>query len=140
MGGQARDIVLDGEIAVPDDRGVTHIDDLQDAIVGTGRLEPNSDQAGRAPRWRLLEARRPGVDIIAGASLARRTVNLPSSIVKIRLATGPVRRRQVRGGLEKMLSLTGDRGFESGFLQRRVTNEPFWGRSRRRSDRGGAGA
>jgi hypothetical protein len=23
---------------------------------GTGRLEPNSDQAGRAPHWRLLEA------------------------------------------------------------------------------------
>ena len=27
-----REIVLDGEIAVPDDRGVTHIGDLQDAI------------------------------------------------------------------------------------------------------------
>jgi bifunctional non-homologous end joining protein LigD len=27
-----REIVLDGEIAVPDDRGVTHISDLQDAI------------------------------------------------------------------------------------------------------------
>jgi hypothetical protein len=26
-------------------------------IAGIGRLEPNSDQAGRAPRWRLLEAR-----------------------------------------------------------------------------------
>jgi hypothetical protein len=32
--GQACEIVLDGEIAVPDDRGVTHIDDLQDAIAG----------------------------------------------------------------------------------------------------------
>ena len=26
-------------------------------IAGIGRLEPNSDQAGRAPRWCLLEAR-----------------------------------------------------------------------------------
>jgi hypothetical protein len=33
MAGQAREIVLDGEIAVSDDRGVTHIDDL-DAIAG----------------------------------------------------------------------------------------------------------
>jgi len=33
--------------------------------------------------WRLDE---PGVDIIAGASLARRTVNLPLSVVKIRLS------------------------------------------------------
>jgi hypothetical protein len=32
--GQAREIVLDGEIAVSDDRGVTHIDDLQDASAG----------------------------------------------------------------------------------------------------------
>ena len=30
--GLGREIVLDGEIAVPDDRGVTHISDLQDAI------------------------------------------------------------------------------------------------------------
>src|SRR5215467_14477865 len=29
-----REIVLDGEIAVPDERGVTHIGDLQDAIAG----------------------------------------------------------------------------------------------------------
>jgi ATP-dependent DNA ligase len=29
-----REIVLDGEIAVPDDRGVTHISELQDAIAG----------------------------------------------------------------------------------------------------------
>jgi hypothetical protein len=26
--------MFDGEIAVPDDRGIAHIDDLQDAIVG----------------------------------------------------------------------------------------------------------
>jgi hypothetical protein len=32
--GQAREIVPDGEIAVSDDRGVTQIDDLQDAIAG----------------------------------------------------------------------------------------------------------
>ncbi|HEX3350156.1 MAG TPA: hypothetical protein VHS58_18860 [Acetobacteraceae bacterium] len=30
MDGQARENVLDGEIAVFDDRGVTRIDDLQD--------------------------------------------------------------------------------------------------------------
>jgi hypothetical protein len=36
----AREIVLDGEIAVPNYCGVTDIDDLQDAIAGTGRLEP----------------------------------------------------------------------------------------------------
>jgi hypothetical protein len=36
--GQAREIVLDGEIAVP--RGATHIDDLRDAFAGQGRLEP----------------------------------------------------------------------------------------------------
>jgi hypothetical protein len=36
----AREIVLDGEIAVPNYRGVTDIHDLQDAIAGNGRLEP----------------------------------------------------------------------------------------------------
>jgi hypothetical protein len=40
--------------------------------------------AGKAPRWRLLEARRPGLDIIADERLARRTVNLPLAIVKTR--------------------------------------------------------
>ena len=34
MGLQAREIVLDREIAAPDDRVVTHIDDLQDVIAG----------------------------------------------------------------------------------------------------------
>jgi hypothetical protein len=34
MGLQAGEIVLDCEIEAPDDRGVTHIDDLQDAIAG----------------------------------------------------------------------------------------------------------
>jgi hypothetical protein len=48
MAGQAREIVLDGEFAVSDDRGVTHIDDRQDAIAGR---RPKSDQAGTAPRW-----------------------------------------------------------------------------------------
>ncbi len=65
------------------------------------------------------------VDIFAGASLAWRTVSLPLSIVKIRLW---LPRRFVvagfRGGLEKMLSTTGDRGFESVSLQRRVSCEP----------------
>jgi hypothetical protein len=32
--GRHEEIVLDGEIAVSNDRGVTHIDDLQDAIAG----------------------------------------------------------------------------------------------------------
>ena len=36
------------------------------------------------PRWRLLEAQWPGVDIIAGASLALGTLNLPESVVKAR--------------------------------------------------------
>jgi hypothetical protein len=36
IAGQAREIVLDGEIAVSDHRGVTHIDDRQDAIAGHG--------------------------------------------------------------------------------------------------------
>src|SRR6202040_3266537 len=78
---------------------------------GTGRLEPNSDQAGRAPRSRLLEARLPGVDIIAGASLARRRVNLPFSIVKIRSGyrTG-FSVAGFRGGLEKMLPNGGAEG------------------------------
>ena len=77
------------------------------------------------PRWRLLEARRPGVDIIAGASLARRTVNLPLSIVKIRLWL-PGRFVVARSAAvsKKCCPLPGDRGFESGFLQRRVRCEP----------------
>ena len=33
-----REIVLDGEIAVPDEDGVTHIDNLHDAIGGRGRI------------------------------------------------------------------------------------------------------
>jgi hypothetical protein len=37
--GQASEIVLDCEIAVPDDRHVTHIEDLWDAIAGYRRLE-----------------------------------------------------------------------------------------------------
>ena len=69
---RARESVLDARLRLPDDRGVAHIvDDLQDAIAGHRPAKgPRRDQAGRAPRWRLLEARRPGVDIIAGASLA----------------------------------------------------------------------
>jgi hypothetical protein len=42
----------------------------------SGWAHPN--QAGRALRWRLLRPRLPDVDIIAGASLARRMVNLSS--------------------------------------------------------------
>jgi hypothetical protein len=79
-----------------------------------GAEKASRDQAGRAPRWRLLEARRPGVDIIAGASLARRTVNLPSSIVKIRLWL-PGRFVVARSAAvsKKCCPLRGDRGFES---------------------------
>jgi hypothetical protein len=36
IAGQAREIVLDAEIAVSDNRGVTHIDDRQNAIAGYG--------------------------------------------------------------------------------------------------------
>jgi hypothetical protein len=46
--GQAREIALDGEIAVPDERGVTPIDDLHDDVVGHRPARDNSDQAGRA--------------------------------------------------------------------------------------------
>jgi len=65
------------------------------------------------------------VDIIAGASLARRRVNLHLSIVK----TGA----GYRAGLsspdsgsvsKKCCLLRWDRGFESVFLQRRVSCEP----------------
>jgi hypothetical protein len=91
----------------PRHRWRAHAASLSIAKLVFGAEKASRDQAGRAPRWRLLAARRPGVDIIAGASLARRTVNLPLSIVKNpAVATGPVRCRQVRGGLEKMLSLT----------------------------------
>jgi hypothetical protein len=45
----AREIVLDGEIAVPNYRGVTDIDDLQYAIAGTGRLEPESRPGWQGP-------------------------------------------------------------------------------------------
>ena len=95
-----------------------------------GAEKASRDQAGRAPRWRLLEARRPGVDIIAGASLARRTVNLPLSIVKIRLWL-PGRFVVARSAAvsKKCCPLREDRGFESGFLQRGVDCEPdFRGR------------
>ena len=34
--GRHAEIVLDGEIAVSDNHGVTHIDDRQDAIAGYG--------------------------------------------------------------------------------------------------------
>src|ERR1700720_4385394 len=69
----------------PRHRWRAHAASLSIAKLVFGAEKASRDQAGRAPRWRLLEARRPGVDIIAGASLARRTVNLPLSIVKIRL-------------------------------------------------------
>jgi hypothetical protein len=47
---------LDGEIAVPDYRGVPHIEDRRTLSPRPGRRE-NNDRAVRTPRWRLLEAR-----------------------------------------------------------------------------------
>src|SRR5271167_822998 len=46
---------------------------------GTGPLAARIATRLAGPHWRFPEARRPGVDIIAGASLARRTVNDHSS-------------------------------------------------------------
>ena len=43
---------------------------------GRGGGLPKWSQTGRALRWRLLKTPLPGVDIISGASLARRKVNL----------------------------------------------------------------
>jgi hypothetical protein len=54
QGGKERGWV-DGEIDVPDDRNTVSTA-CTTPSPGTGRLEPNSDQAGRAPHWRLLEA------------------------------------------------------------------------------------
>jgi hypothetical protein len=92
--------VLDCEIGAPDDHSVTHIDDLQDAI------------AGHRPAGARIATRRAGLRVgafwkpgdpalisLPGARLARRTVNLPLSIVKIRFwyrdrlsspASGPI--------------------------------------------------
>jgi hypothetical protein len=82
MGGRAQEIALDGEIVAPDDRGA-HID--EDVIAGNRPARARIATRLAGPHWRLREARRPGVDIIAGASLARRTVNLPISVLKSRL-------------------------------------------------------
>jgi hypothetical protein len=108
----------------PRHRWRAHAASLSIAKLVFGAEKASRDQAGRAPRWRLLEARRPGVDIIAGASLARRTVNLPLSIVKIRLwLSGRFVVARSAAVLKKCSPLRGDRGFESGFLQRRVACE-----------------
>ncbi|HWX35054.1 MAG TPA: hypothetical protein VNZ53_47500, partial [Steroidobacteraceae bacterium] len=61
----------------PRHRWRAHAASLSIAKLVFGTEEASRDQAGRTPRWHLLEARRPGVEFIAGASLARRTVNLP---------------------------------------------------------------
>jgi hypothetical protein len=60
--------------------------------VGLGQQsgEVAEAQAGRASRWRLLGLGDNGVDIIAGASLARPTVNLPLSVVKTGCGSRPV--------------------------------------------------
>jgi hypothetical protein len=58
-------------------------------------------------------------------TLAPGRLNLPLAIVKIRFwRPGRFVVARFRGGLEKMLSTTGDRGFESISLQRRVFCEP----------------
>jgi hypothetical protein len=43
MAGQAREIVLDGEIAVSDDRSVTHIDAAGRHRRAPAALDPKSD-------------------------------------------------------------------------------------------------
>src|SRR5580704_12183674 len=59
------------------------------------------------------------------ASPARRTVKPALVIVKTRFwLPGRFLSRRFPGGLEKVLSSTGDRGFESTSLQRRVQCEP----------------
>jgi hypothetical protein len=42
-----RDFVLDGEIAVPDERGVTHLDDLHEAIDRRQPRAPHHHQLRR---------------------------------------------------------------------------------------------
>ena len=96
-----------------------HAASLSIAKLVVGTEKASRDQAGRTPRWRLPEARRPGVDIIAGANLARRTVNLPLSIVKIRLwLPGWFVVARPAASRKNAVPYGGDRGFESGFLQR----------------------
>src|SRR6516162_11737411 len=88
-GGQAQEIARDGEIVAPDDRGA-HIDG--DVIAGNrpARARIATRLAGPTP-LAPSGGRRLSVDIIAGASLARRTVNLPISVVKITVVgPGPV--------------------------------------------------
>src|SRR6202011_1518026 len=109
----------------PRHRRRAHAASLSIAQLVFGAEKASRDQAGRAPRWRLLEARRPGGDIIAGASLARRKVNLPLSVVKIRLwLPGRFVVARAAAVSKKCCPLRGDRGFESGFLHRRVACEP----------------
>src|ERR1700720_3519596 len=77
--------------------------------------------------------RAPGIR----ASPARRTVKPALVIVKTRFwLPGRFLSRRFPGGLEKVLSSTGDRGFESTSLQRRVTCKPRRGRSLFRADPG----
>jgi hypothetical protein len=48
----AREITLDGEIVVPNDRGVAPIDDLQDAIAGQRPvIEPEQRPGWRGPAF-----------------------------------------------------------------------------------------
>ena len=57
MAGQAREIVLDGEIAVSDDRSVTHIDAAGRHRRAPAGLEPEKRLGWHSQRWRLPEVR-----------------------------------------------------------------------------------
>ena len=71
------------KLRVPDDRGVTNIDDLQDAIAG--HRPARARIATRLAGLRVGAFWKPGdptLISLPGPSLARRTVSLPLSIVK----------------------------------------------------------
>jgi hypothetical protein len=109
--GQPREIVLDGEIAVPDDRGVAHIDDLQDAIAEhrSARVRIAARLAGLRVGvfWKPAD---PALYHCRGQRGSAQ-VNLPLSIVKIRFwLPGRFVVAGFRAGLEKMLSLQGTEG------------------------------
>jgi hypothetical protein len=57
MAGQAREIVLDGEIAVSDDRSVTHSDAAGRHRRAPAGLEPEKRLRWHSERWRVPEIR-----------------------------------------------------------------------------------
>ena len=72
-----------------------------------GSAHPNGNQAGRVLRWRLLRTRRPGVDIISGASLDQKNKCIPgrSSILMPQEDTGLRRACTSHDLLSRRLSL-----------------------------------